>query len=215
MYRRIQHFTLVSLLGFGVAWSGSLEAKNKSEMTDAQNSAQMFRGAEARIAHDVRHELVSLPYYGVFDNLEFQVNNGGEVTLSGHASRPSLKSDAQRVVERIEGVERVNNQIEVLPLSTLDDSLRARLYARIYGQSSLQKYTSNRGGGNWFSLTRWATGITNDPPAGYHAIHIIVNNGNIRLEGIVGGQMDKNIANIQANTVPGVFSVTNNLRVDG
>lgn len=168
----------------------------------------------ARINQDVQHELTMLPYYGVFDNIEFQVD-GGVVTLTGQASRPTLKSDAEKAAKRIEGVTSVRNKIEVLPLSANDDRIRAAVYARVYRTPALQKYTSNRSGPILHSRLSRSLGITNNPPFGYHAIHIIVKNGHVTLEGAVAKQGDKNIANIQANTVSGVFSVTNNLRVDG
>ena len=171
--------------------------------------------ASANINEKVRHELVKLPYYGVFDNLEFTVD-GGVVTLLGQASRPVLKSDAEGVVKRIEGVTTVRNQIEVLPLSPNDDRIRAAVYTRLYRTPALQKYTSNRTEpilhhGRFRSIG----GIVNDTPIGYHAIHIVVKNGHVTLEGAVGRESDKTIANIQANGVSGVFSITNRLRVDG
>ncbi|MCC6862792.1 MAG: BON domain-containing protein [Bryobacterales bacterium] len=115
------------------------------------------------------------------------------VTLIGKASRPTLKSDAENVVKRIEGVETVVNRIEVLPPSPNDDRLRLALYRAIYGHSALQ------------TLALRAL-----PP-----IHIIVSNGDVTLEGVVASEMQKNIAAIQANGVEGVFSVTDNLRVEG
>jgi hyperosmotically inducible periplasmic protein len=171
--------------------------------------------ASANINNQVRHELTMLPYYGVFDNLEFTVD-GGVVTLSGQASRPVLKSDAEGVIKKIEGVTTVRNEIEVLPLSSNDDRIRAAVYTRLYRTPALQKYTSNR----TEPILRHGrpghiSSIVNDPPVGYHAIHIIVKNGHVTLEGAVGAQNDKNIANIQTNSIPGVFSVTNKLRVDG
>jgi len=144
-----------------------------------------------RLAREVRHELVMLPYYGVFDNLAFRVD-GATVTLLGQVTRPTLKSDSENVVKRIEGVERVVNNIEVLPLSPNDDSLRLALYRGIYGFPSLNRYALNA-----------------VPP-----IHIIVKNGNVTLEGVVANQGDKNVAGIQANGVSGVFSVTNNLQTE-
>lgn len=143
------------------------------------------------IEREVRHELVMLPYYGVFDNFAFSVA-GGTVTLLGQVTRPTLKSAAERVVKDIEGVERVVNNIEVLPVSPNDDRLRMALYRAIYGHTALSRYS-----------------IQAVPP-----IHIIVNNGHATLEGVVANESDKNIANIQARGVPGVFSVTNNLRVE-
>jgi hyperosmotically inducible protein len=142
------------------------------------------------VANEVRHELVMLPYLGVFDNLTYSVG-GGVVTLSGQVTRPTLKGDAESVVKRIEGVERVDNQIEVLPLSNHDDRLRRSLYRAIYGYPSMNRYAL---------------------PV-IKPIRIIVKNGNVILEGVVDNQGDKNIANLRANGVHGVFSVTNNLRV--
>jgi len=140
-----------------------------------------------RLVKEVRHELVMLPYYNVFDNLAFKVD-GSTVTLMGQVTRPTLKSDAERVVKSIEGVDKVVNKIEVLPLSPNDERIRRA----IYGHAGLQRY-----------------GPQAVPP-----IHIIVNNGNVALEGVVATEAGKNIANIQANGVPGVFSVKNNLKVE-
>jgi hyperosmotically inducible protein len=144
-----------------------------------------------RIARETRHELVMLPYYGVFDDLAFKVD-GSTVTLLGHVTRPTLKSDAENVVKKIEGVTRVNNQIEVLPLSPMDDRVRIAEYRAIYGQAGLDRYA-----------------LQAVPP-----IHIIVKNGNVTLTGVVANQADKDMAGIRANGVPGVFSVTNNLMVE-
>ena len=145
-----------------------------------------------RIVKEVRHELVMLPYYGVFDNLSYKVDPDGTVTLLGQVARPTLKSDAENVVKLIEGVEKVVNNIEVLPLSSNDDRIRRGTYRAIYGNEALSEYQ-----------------LRAVPP-----IHIIVNNGHITLEGVVARQMDKQIAGIQANSVPGAFSVTNNLVVE-
>jgi hyperosmotically inducible protein len=138
----------------------------------------------------VRKELVTLPYFGVFDNLEYKVE-GDTVTLYGQVVRPSTRQDAERRVTRIEGIDRVINNIEVLPLSGFDDSIRAREYRTIF-----------RTGG----LYRYAMGAN-------PSIHIVVKNGNVTLEGVVSNQMDSQLAYIAARGVPGVFSVTNNLRV--
>jgi len=145
-----------------------------------------------KMIKEVRHELVMLPYYNVFDNLSFKVD-GSKVTLLGQVAKPTLKTDAERAVKGIEGVESVDNQIEVLPLSPNDDRIRLGVYRAIYGQTALQRY-----------------GLQAVPP-----IHIIVKNGNVSLEGVVANASDKNIANVQANGVPGVLSVTNNLVVEG
>ena len=145
-----------------------------------------------RFVREIRHELVMLPYYGVFDNLAYRVD-GYNVTLMGQVTRPTLKSSAENVVKDIEGVEKVVNNIEVLPVSPNDDRLRIALYQSIYGHTALNRYALNA-----------------VPP-----IHIIVKNGHVTLEGVVANEMDKNIANVQANGVSGVFGVTNNLRVEG
>jgi hyperosmotically inducible protein len=147
--------------------------------------------SEERLVRQIRHELIMLPYYGVFDHLAFRVNDG-TVELLGQVTRPTLKTDAERVVKNIEGVEKVINNIEVLPVSPNDDRIRLAAYRAIYGHSALNRYA-----------------LQAVPP-----IHIIVKNGNVTLEGVVASEMDKNIANIQANSVPGVFSVTNNLKVE-
>ena len=166
-----------------------------------------------RIAKEVRKQILTLPQYGVFDDIHFAIK-GRTVILEGEASRPTLKSAAENVVKKIEGVETVDNRIEVLPLSPNDDRIRAAVYARIYSQPSLQKYTANRGGGSRFqSMTRRTMGITNDPPIGYHSIHIIVKNGNVTLRGVVNNESDLAIAGMQANMTPGVFSVDNDLFV--
>jgi osmotically-inducible protein OsmY len=166
-----------------------------------------------RIAKEVQKQIGTLPMYGVFDDIHFGIK-GRTVILSGQASRPTLKSTAGNVVKKIEGVETVDNEIEVLPLSPNDDRIRAGVYARIYGNTALQRYTSNRGGAaRWRSLTRRTTGITNDPPTGYHAIHIIVKNGNVTLKGVVDNSGDSAIAEMQANSTPGVFRVDNDLYI--
>src|SRR2546430_7386692 len=134
------------------------------------STAQNNRGQE-RLVKEVRHELVMLPYYNVFDNLSYRVD-GSTVTLMGQVTRPTLKSDAERVVKGIEGVEKVVNNIEVLPVSPNDDRIRMAVYRAIYGQSALQRDS-----------------LPEVPP-----ILIIVNNGNVTLEGVVASEADKNIA---------------------
>ena len=162
--------------------------KGKEKGGVAANSGA---SAQDRIIREVRHELVMLPYYGVFDNLVYRVD-GGAVTLMGQVTRPTLKSDAGTVVKGIEGVTRVDNQIEVLPLSPMDDGLRMAAYRAIYGHPGLDRYAMQA-----------------VPP-----IHIIMANGKVTLEGVVGTQSDKDTAGIRANSVSGVFSVVNNLRVE-
>jgi hyperosmotically inducible protein len=145
-----------------------------------------------RITREVRHELLLLPYYGVFDNLAYQVQPDGTVILQGSTVRPTTKSDAENAVKRIEGVEKVVNNIDVLPTSPNDDQIRRAVYRAIYGNDVLSQY----------ALRAVPT------------IHIIVKNGNVTLEGAVARQMDKQVAEMQAKSVSGVFSVTNNLKVD-
>jgi hyperosmotically inducible protein len=156
----------------------------------AQQANQAPARSTERIVKEVRHELLMLPYLDVFDYLAYKVD-GYNVTLMGQVTNPTLKSDAGNVVKRIEGVEQVDNQIEVLPPSPMDDQLRRRLFRAIYGYPAMQKY---------------AMGVQKP-------IRIIVKNGKVTLEGVVDSDGDKNIANIRANSVSGVFSVTNNLQV--
>ena len=178
-------------------------------------SSDANQQAVLRLAKEVRKQIVTQPQYGVFDNIHFAIQ-GDTVILRGQASRPSLKSGIENSVKKIEGVKSVTNDIEVLPVSPNDDRLRAALYRSIYSAPSLQKYTSNRGGGSRMpSVARAAGGITMDPPMGYHAIHIIVKNGNVTLTGVVDSDSDWAIAGMRANTVAGVFSVDNQLEVAG
>lgn len=145
---------------------------------------------EDRIIKEVRHELLLLPYYSVFDFLSFRVD-GDTVTLQGQVTRPTLKSDAEAAVGSIESARKVVNNIEVLPLSPLDDQLRHDVFRAIYGDPGLSKYA-------------WSA---------QPSIHIIVKNGNVTLEGVVDNEADKNLAGLRASGVPNVFSVKNNLVV--
>lgn len=164
-----------------------------------------------RIVNTVRKEINMLTNYGVFDSVEFEVD-GSTVTLNGYASRPTLKDSAQRVVDKMEGVDKVVNNIEVLPLSNMDDSIRWRVYRAIYGDTVLSRYAPNRGP-IFMSPARMAGGITNDPPTGLHSIHIVVRNGNVLLTGVVDNKADRDRANIVANGVFGSFSVNNQLQI--
>jgi hyperosmotically inducible periplasmic protein len=144
------------------------------------------------LSDQVRHELVMLPYLGVFDDLSFTIDGSNAVVLTGEVVRPTLKSDAEAVVRRIQGISGVVNNIEVLPLSSFDDGIRLRTYRAIFSRPGFEKYADQS----------------------VSPIRIIVRNGNITLEGIVGSQMDKTLAEMAARTVPGAFSVTDNLTVD-
>jgi osmotically-inducible protein OsmY len=174
-------------------------------------SAQEDRTA-MKIAERVQREIARLDNYGVFDEIDFSVK-GSTVTLTGMASRPTLKDSAERVTRKVEGVEKVENQIEVLPNSPNDDGIRLRTYVAIYGHPSLSRLNPNRGVPWLGTLAQRAGGITNDPPLGPHPIHILVKNGEVTLRGYVSNAGDKNIAGIQANGVSGVFVVRNEIVV--
>src|SRR6266700_7628271 len=156
----------------------------------AQNAVPSERGMQ-RMEKQVRHELNMLPYVNAFDYLAYTVNADNTVTLSGEVTNPVVKSDAGKVVKRIEGIEHVNNQIQVLPVSPMDDGLRVLLFRTIYGYPTLQKY---------------GLGVNK-------SIRIIVDRGHVTLMGVVDNEMDRNIARMRANGVPGIFSVDNQLKV--
>src|SRR5215213_667709 len=181
MKRRITQFTI------------SIFATLLLAIAPAVASAQRTQEViNPQLAKKVRHELVMLPYYGVFDNLAYSIN-GGNVTLYGQVVRPSTRSDAERRVRRLPGVTRVVNDIQVLPLSNFDDQIRVATYRSIANMGGLHRYLR---GAN-------------------PSLHIVVNRGHVTLEGVVSGSGDRTLAYHAANRVPGVFSVTNNLRVEG
>jgi hyperosmotically inducible periplasmic protein len=182
--RRIPGITGSWALTFVILFAPlTISAANQNERPQ-RNDKKMHDN----LVKEVRHQLLLLPYYSVFDNLLYKVD-GDKVTLMGQVVRPTLKSDAENVVKEIEGVSAVNNEIQVLPVSPMDDQLRRAVYRAIYGDTVLSRY-----------------GMSALP-----SIHIIVNNGHVTLEGVVDSEADKNLANIRANGVPNVFSVTNNL----
>lgn len=187
--RKEMRALLLTLLLTASSAAAAYPAARLPQENKRQRSEEKYR---ERLAKEVRHQLVMLPWYSVFDNLAFQVD-GDKVTLLGQVTRPTLKSDAEAAVKSIEGVASVVNNIEVLPVSVMDDQLRRAVFRTIYGEASLQRYA-----------------IQAVPP-----IHIIVKNGNVTLEGVVDNESDKNLANLRANEVPNVFSVKNNLRVVG
>ena len=154
--------------------------------------AQQPWAEREQLEKKVRKELVTLPWYGVFDNLEYAID-GSTVTLSGQVVQPSTRRDAERRVRKLKGVERVVNNIEVLPLSGFDDSIRRATYRALFGWNS--------------PLFRYGRGVN-------PSIHIVVNRGHVTLEGVVSNEGDANLARIRALGVPGVFSVTNNLRAE-
>lgn len=178
---------LLCSLCLAAAGAGAAASQSKATRPRPRDSGKY----EAWLEKEVRHELVLLPYYSVFDNLAFKVQDD-RVILMGQVVRPTLRSDAEAQVRKIEGVASVVNQIEVLPLSPNDDRLRRQVFRAIYSNPVLERYA-----------------LQAVPP-----IHIIVKGGNVTLEGVVASEADRNIANIRANGVPGVFSVTNHLQVE-
>jgi hyperosmotically inducible periplasmic protein len=176
---------LSCLLSFAlIGPAASANAKRQAPPSDAASY-------QSWLSNQVRHQLVMLPWYSLFDNLEYRID-GNNVTLLGQVVRPNLKSDAESAVKHIEGVGTISNQIEVLPLSPMDNQIRRAEFRAIYGTPGFDVYA-----------------IQTVQP-----IHIIVNNGHVTLEGMVRNQTDKNLAGMAANRVPNVFSVTNNLRVE-
>jgi hyperosmotically inducible protein len=188
---RSRHRGLPALLAFAslLLFVFVLGAPLSSARQDAktQRSEPLSRQT---LIKEVRHQLLLLPYYSVFDNLSYRID-GDTVTLQGQVVRPTLKSDAESAVKEIAGVTGVVNNIEVLPVSPMDDELRRAVYRAIYSDAVLSRYA-------YSSVA---------------AIHIIVKNGNMTLEGVVDNESDKNLANLRANGVPNVFSVKNNLTV--
>jgi osmotically-inducible protein OsmY len=159
--------------------------------TKASSSAADAR-MQDRISREVYHELVMLPQLTIFDNLSYKVE-GSTVTLMGQVRNAVLKDEAGSAVKKIEGVQRVDNEIQILPPSPNDDRIRREVARAIFNDDRLFPYS-----------------MGSVPP-----IHIIVNGGHVTLEGNVNSQGDKNAAGIRANSVPGVFSVQNDLRVEG
>jgi hyperosmotically inducible periplasmic protein len=181
---RVSLFALILIVPAATA---VFAASKAGPQAPAPNSANY----QAFLTKEVRSQLVLLPFYSVFDNLAYKID-GTKVTLLGQVVKPFLKDSAGKAVKSIEGVTEVDNQLEVLPLSPSDDRIRRAEYRAIYSKPSLQMYE-----------------LRSVPP-----IHIIVKNGHVTLEGVVARQADKDLAGLAANGVPGVFSVTNNLRVE-
>ncbi len=185
--RWIRALSLVAALWVAAPWVGASPGQGSPQAGKDRSDAKY----QAWLVKEVRHQLVLLPYYSVFDNLEYKVE-GDRVILLGQVARPSLKPDAEATVKKIEGVTSVENQIEVLPVSTYDDRIRRAEFRAIYSDTVLSRYA-----------------IQAVPP-----IHIIVKGGHVTLEGVVDSEADKNVAYIRTSGVSGVFSVTNHLRVE-
>jgi len=182
---RIGMFCASVLIGLLLVLCASAAKRDKNHM-DAFMPGLV---GENGLAREVRHQLITLPYYGVFDDLAFRLD-GSTVTLLGAVTQRVLKSDAENAVKRITGVSRVINNIELLPLSPMDNQIRAAVYRAIYGDPVLSDRYGFRA---------------------VPSIHILVKSGNVVLEGVVANAMDKNIAGVRADGVPGVFFVTNDL----
>ncbi len=182
---------LAGVLGAVTPMVGAAATLPTSAHAEQQAPAPNSANYEQWLNNQVRHELVMLPWYSVFDSLGYRID-GTTVILEGQVARASLKPDAENAVKHIEGVEKVVNNIEVLPLSPMDNQIRMATFRALYGNSSLSMYARQP----------------------VPSIHIIVKNGNVTLTGVVSNEMDKNLATIRANGVPNVFSVTNNLQVE-
>lgn len=183
------HALVVGLASLAMILASGAGLHGATSQTQGQRDAAR---EQANLVKEVHHQLAMLPYLTLFDNLEYRVD-GTKVTLIGQVVRPSLKPDSERAVKSIEGVTEVDNQIQVLPPSPMDDQIRRAEYRSIYGFAGLWKY---------------AMGAL--PP-----VHIVVDNGHVALDGVVDSEADKNLIELRAKTVPNVFSVTNNLQVDG
>jgi len=189
--------TLLCLALTNVAWAapGNVRtdrAESKIALKKGADREAVLAGVRAALGEKIRKELVTLPQYDVFDNVNFQLDENDLVTLSGQVRLPSLKVSAERVVGKVEGVRGVINQLEVLPNSAFDDDIRRVAFLQIYSHSQLSRY-----------------GLQAVPP-----IHIIVKNGKLTLEGAVTTESDKTIAGTCANELSNVFEVVNNLRVE-
>lgn len=211
---RSKYLTIAAaaLLSITLSASPALAQATPSSSTWSQSDA-------LRIIQEVQKKIGGLTNYAVFDWITFGIH-GKTLVLNGYASRPTLKEDAGRAVKGIPGITSVENNIEVLPYSPNDDRVRAAVYNRIYTAPSLRRYNANQGSlgraiGPGAGIALAAGGVTNSPPLGYHAIHIIVKNGNVILYGVVANKSDAAIAGMQANSAPGAFGITNNIVVEG
>ena len=189
MTKRILAWALAGAMCFGVFGTGVAQEPSSSSSGSAQSTTGPLR-MQDRVSREVFHELVTLPQFTIFDNLQYKVD-GNKVTLMGQVRNAILKDSAEKRVKGIEGVDSVNNQIEILPASGNDDRIRREVARALFNDERLFRYS-----------------MGSVPP-----IHIIVKNGHVTLQGVVNSDADKNEANIRANGVPGVFSVDNRLEV--
>jgi hyperosmotically inducible protein len=189
--KRVLHLSLALVLVVGTVGLAAGQSSVQPMQSSATGSSDADQRMEQRIVKEVRHELAMLPQLSVFDNLAYKVD-GSTVTLLGQVRNAILKDEAGQTVKHIEGVEKVDNQIEILPASFNDDRIRRQVARAIFNEPRLFNYA-----------------IQSNPP-----IHIIVKNGRVDLQGIVRDQGDKDVAGIMANGVPGVFAVQNDLQVE-
>src|SRR6185312_223435 len=181
---KISCFFLTLVMGLTMAGAAGAQEGSQSSAADQKMQDRMTR--------EIRHQLVMLPQLSIFDNLAYKVN-GDTVTLMGQVRNAVLKDSAEQAVKRVEGVDKVDNEIQILPASPNDDRIRRQVARAIFNDNSLFRYSMGA-----------------VPP-----IHIVVDRGHVALEGVVDNQADKNLAGIRANGVPGVFGVQNNLKVEG
>lgn len=184
---KVQSVVLATVLAVGAGIAQAQPANPGAQATATTTNQKL----EQRLSGEVRHELAMIPQFSIFDNLAYRVD-GGTVTLSGQVRNAIVSDSAEKRVKRLEGVEKVVNQIEILPASFNDDRIRRQVARAVFNDPRLDIYANEP-----------------VPP-----IHIIVKNGHVNLEGMVRTQTDKNDAFIRANGVPGVFSVQNNLQVE-
>ncbi len=184
----------VAFASVSLSASPSPQKKGKKSKLETKSSRETSEARDlAYLTKEIRKELVTLPFFNVFDWLEGRVEADGTVYLGGQVTRPTLKKDAQQRVEKVEGVDRVINRIEVLPLSSNDDQLRRAVFRELFNTNS--------------PLFRY--GQQSVPP-----IHIIIKNGRLTLKGVVASKGDSDVANIKARSVPGLFEIRNELRVE-
>lgn len=187
-------FTIMALAFASISSFAAPTPQKKENKSKLESKSRAGREARdlAYLTKAIRKELVTLPFFSVFDWLEGNVEPDGTVYLRGQVTRPTLKKDAQRRVEKVEGVDRVINRIEVLPLSPNDDRLRRAVFRELFN----------------FNSPLFRYGQQPIPP-----IHIIIDRGRLTLKGVVANKGDSDLANIKARGVPGLFEVRNELRV--
>jgi hyperosmotically inducible periplasmic protein len=186
-------FTIMALAFTSISSSAAPAPQKKKSKLESRPRAEGEARDQAYLTKEIRKEIVTLPFYGVFDWFEYKIEPDGTVYLAGQVTRPTLKKDAQRRVEKVEGVDRVINQIEVLPLSPNDDRLRRAVYRELFN----------------FNSPLFRYGQQPVP-----SIHIIVSRGRLVLKGVVANKGDSNLANIKARGVPGLFEVRNDLKIE-